>query len=213
MERVSSKEGERGGTKHRGGMEWKRRKWWASRIARTCVFSPRKVSSRAKTERNRACIRSVRASNEKYRLQSSRQGRTTRGTKQNRARSINARSSSQPLRVTTAVDTIRTYLLQCIASISENILLFPTKYTIYMYMYISVVFLFSPSMARKRKCATVYIYISSSPRDSNLEYMQDLIRRGEDPRNNDLLGGREDLKRRKKVRFSRKKERKERFDE
>lgn len=84
-----------------------------------------------------------------------------------------------------------------------------------MYMYISVVFLFSPSMARKRKCATVYIYIyiSSFPRDSNLEYMQDLIRRGEDPRNNDLLGGREDLKRRKKVRFSRKKERKERFDE
>lgn len=70
-------------------------------------------------------------------------------------------------------------------------------------------------MARKRKCATVYIYIyiSSFPRDSNLEYMQDLIRRGEDPRNNDLLGGREDLKRRKKVRFSRKKERKERFDE
>lgn len=80
-----------------------------------------------------------------------------------------------------------------------------------MYMYISVVFLFSPSMARKRKCATVYI--SSSPRDSNLEYMQDLIRRGEHPRNNDLFGGREDLKRRKKVRFSRKKERKERFDE
>ena len=95
---------ERRRKKHRGGMEWKRRKWWTSRIARTCVFSPRKVSSRAKTERNRACIRSVRASNEKYRLQSSRQGRTTRGTKQNRARSINARSSSQPLRVTTAVD-------------------------------------------------------------------------------------------------------------